>query len=377
MAAESAPAKTYKIVVVPGDGICPEVGAEGVKVLQAVGRRFGHTFELQQETIGGAAIDRFGVPLQPETLARARESDAVLLGAVVGPQWDDPKAKVRPEQAVLALRKELGLYANLRPVKALSAMVKNSTFKEEVIRGVDLLFVRELTGGTYFAEPKEIRETPNGLAAIDTTYYTEQEIERAVRAAFELARGRRKKVTSVDKANVMATSRLWRIVAERVAADYPDVEFGHMLADACAMHLTRRPTDFDVIVADNLFGDLLTDLAAMLGGSLGLLPSASLGEGTTSLYEPIHGSAPDIAGKGLANPLGTILSVAMLLRHALKLEHEAALVEAAVEQALNAGLRTPDTALAGEQALVTHEVGDAIARAVESGEVQAQAAVAV
>jgi len=368
--------KTYSIVVLPGDGIGPEVVAEGVKVLRAVGRRFGLGFDVQEDTIGGAAIDRFGVPMRPETLERARASDAVLLGAVGGPKWDDPKATVRPEQAVLALRKELGLYANLRPVRTLPALVGNSTFKEEVVRGVDLLFVRELTGGTYFAEPKEIRETPEGLAAIDTTYYTEQEIERAVRAAFELARGRRKKVTSVDKANVMATSRLWRIVAERVASEYSDVEFGHMLADSCAMHLTRRPTDFDVVVADNLFGDLLTDLAAMLGGSLGLLPSASLGASGTSLYEPIHGSAPDIAGKGLANPLGTILSVALLLRHALGLEREAAAVEAAVEQSLNAGLRTPDTAVAGETALVTHEVGDAIARAVESGEIEAQPAVA-
>jgi 3-isopropylmalate dehydrogenase len=365
--------KAFKIIVLPGDGIGPEVVAEGVKVLRSVERRFGHRFELQEHIVGGAAIDAYGVPLKPETTAAAKRADAVLLGAVGGPKWDDPKAEVRPEQAVLGLRKSLGLYANLRPVKTLPALIDNSTFKPDVIRGVDLLFVRELTGGTYFAKPKKIWQTSSGTRAVDTTFYTEQEIERAVRAAFELAKGRRKKVTSVDKANVMATSRLWRIVAEQIAAEYPDVEFGHMLADSCAMHLTRRPTDFDVIVADNLFGDLLTDLAAMLAGSLGMLPSASLGAGRASLYEPIHGSAPDIAGKGLANPLATILSVAMLLRHALKLETEAAVVEAAVQGALDDGVRTPDTARAGEKALLCAEMGDLIANAVS----ETQAAVAV
>ncbi|MCC6176770.1 MAG: 3-isopropylmalate dehydrogenase [Chloroflexi bacterium] len=369
------PKKTYKIVVVPGDGIGPEVVAEGVKVLRALEQRFGHRFDMQEHTIGGAAIDAFGTPLQPETLAAAKRADAVLLGAVGGPKWDDPKAEVRPEQAVLALRKKLGLYANLRPVKTLPALVDNSTFKPDVIRGVDLMFVRELTGGTYFAKPKKIWETATGLRAVDTTFYTEQEIERAVRTAFELARGRRKKVTSVDKANVMATSRLWRIVAERVAGDYPDVEFHHMLADACAMHLTRRPTDFDVIVADNLFGDLLTDLAAMLGGSLGMLPSASLGAGKSSLFEPIHGSAPDIAGKGLANPLATILSVAMLLRYGLHLEVEARAVEAAVARALAEGLRTPDTARTGEKVLLCSEMGDWIATSI--AEARSEIAVAV
>jgi 3-isopropylmalate dehydrogenase len=367
------PAKAFKILVLPGDGIGPEVVAEGVKVLRAVERRFGHRFELQEHVVGGAAIDAYGIPLQPETLSAARRADAVLFGAVGGPKWDDPKASVRPEQAILALRKKLGLYANLRPVKTFPALIENAPFKPEVIRGVDLLFVRELTGGTYFAKPKKIWETKSGTRAVDTTLYTEQEIERAVRAAFELARGRRKKVTSVDKANVMATSRLWRIVAERVGADYPDIQLEHMLADACGMHLTRRPTDFDVIVADNLFGDMLTDLAAMLGGSLGMLPSASLGSGRASLYEPIHGSAPDIAGKGLANPLAAILSTAMLLRHALKLETEASVIEAAVQRALEEGLRTPDTARVGEQALLCSEMGDAIAASVA----ETQAAVAV
>ncbi len=377
MPAKKTPAKkAYKIVVLPGDGIGPEVVAEGVKVLRSIEKRFGHTFNLEEHTVGGAAIDKYGIPVQPETLAAAKKADAVLLGAVGGPKWDDPKAEVRPEQAVLGLRKGLGLYANLRPVRTLPALIDNSTFKPEVIAGVDLLFVRELTGGTYFAQPKKIWETKAGVRAVDTTFYTEQEIERAVRAAFELAKGRRKKVTSVDKANVMATSRLWRIVAERVAGDYPDIEFGNMLADSCAMHLTRRPTDFDVIVADNLFGDLLTDLAAMLGGSLGMLPSASLGAGKASLYEPIHGSAPDIAGKGLANPLATILSVAMLLRHGLKLEAEAAAIEAAVHQALDEGLRTPDTARAGEKALLCAEMGDQIAASVAAA-AEGQAAVAV
>jgi 3-isopropylmalate dehydrogenase len=354
------PTKAYKIVVLPGDGIGPEVVAEGVKVLRAVEQRFGHRFDLDEHIVGGAAIDAYGIPLKPETLAAAKRADGVLFGAVGGPKWDDPQATVRPEGAILDLRKKLGLFANLRPVKTIPALLDNTTFKPDVIRGVDLLFVRELTGGTYFAKPKKIWETKAGMRAVDTTFYTEQEIERAVRAAFELARGRRKKVTSVDKANVMATSRLWRMVATRVGKEYPDVELNHMLADACAMHLTRRPTDFDVVVADNLFGDMLTDLAAMLGGSLGMLPSASLGSGKSSLYEPIHGSAPDIAGKGLANPLAAILSAAMLLRHALKLDTEATVVETAVQRALDGGLRTPDNARAGEQALLCSEVGDAI-----------------
>ncbi len=362
---DSAMTRPFRIVVLPGDGIGPEVVAEGVKVLRALNRRFWRSFDIQEETIGGAAIDAYGVPLRPETLEACKSADAVLLGAVGGQKWDDPNAPVRPEQAVLGLRKGLGLFANLRPVRTLPALVGNSTFKAEVITGVDLIFVRELTGGTYFANPKKIWRTARGQRAVDTTLYTEQEIERAVRVGFELARGRRKRLHSVDKANVMATSRLWRQVAERVAADYPDVQFSHMLADACAMHLTRRPTDFDVIVTDNLFGDLLTDLSSMLAGSLGLLPSASLGVGKLGLYEPIHGSAPDIAGKGLANPLATILSVALLLRHSLGLEAEARAVESAVEDALNRGLRTPDTAAPGEHALLTQEMGDAIAAAVE------------
>ena len=356
--------KAFKIVVLPGDGIGPEVVAEGVKVLRSVERRFGHTFNLEEHIVGGAAIDAYGTPLKPGDDGRREEGRCRAVRRRRRPEVGRSEGGGRPEQAVLGIRKSLGLYANLRPVKTLPALIDNSTFKPEVIRGVDLLFVRELTGGTYFAKPKKIWETKSGTRAVDTTLYTEQEIERAVRAAFELAKGRRKKVTSVDKANVMATSRLWRIVAERVAAEYPDVEFGHMLADSCAMHLTRRPTDFDVVVADNLFGDLLTDLAAMLGGSLGMLPSASLGAGKRASTSRSTARAPDIAGKGLANPLATILSVAMLLRHGLKLETEAATVEAAVLRALDDGLRTPTRPRAGEKALLCAEMGDHIAAAV-------------
>jgi 3-isopropylmalate dehydrogenase len=358
-------AVAYRIVVLPGDGIGPEVVNEGVKALRAIGQRFGHRFHFQPDIVGGASIDAFGTPLRKETVALCRRSHAVLLGAVGGPKWDDPRAPVRPEQAVLGLRKGLGLFANLRPVRLFAALADASTFKPEVIRGVDILFVRELTGGTYFAKPKRVWQTTRGKKAVDTTLYTEQEIERALRVAFELARQRRKVLHSVDKANVMATSRLWREVASRVAADYPDVQLHHILADACAMHLTRRPTDFDVIVADNLFGDLLTDLAAMLAGSLGMLPSASLGTGRLGLYEPIHGSAPDIAGKGIANPLATILSVALLLRHSLGLEPEAQTVERAVESVLDQGLRTADLATGGP-AVTTVEMGDAVCRAILS-----------
>ncbi len=370
---ERAPARArrrqtrYRIAVLPGDGIGPEVVAEGVRVLRAVGERFGRRFELEEHVVGGAAIDAYGVPLRPETVEACRRSHAVLLGAVGGPKWDDPRAAVRPEQAVLGLRKALKLYANLRPVKLIDALIAVSTFKPEVIRGVDLIFVRELTGGTYFAQPKKVWSTPRGLKAVDTCLYTEQEVERALRVGFELARARRKLLHCVDKVNVMATSRLWRQVAERVNGDYPDVTFKYILADACAMHLTRRPTDFDVLVTDNLFGDLLTDEAAMLAGSLGMLPSASLGAGKLGLYEPIHGSAPDIAGQGIANPLGTILSVALLLRLSLGLSDEANAVEVAVERVLERGLRTIDLARPGERTASTSEMGTAVADEVARG----------
>jgi 3-isopropylmalate dehydrogenase len=354
----------FNILVVPGDGIGPEVVSEGCKVLEAVTERFGQRFELTEDTIGGGAIDRWGEPIRDETLARAKQSDAVLLGAVGGPKWDDPQAKTRPELAVLRLRKELGLFANLRPTRAFPALLSGSNLKPEVIREVDFIFVRELTGGTYFAPPKKVWEMKRGRRGVDTCFYTEQEIARVVRVGFELARGRKKVLHSIDKANVLATSRLWRQVAEEVAREYPDVKLVHMLADSCAMHLIRRPSDFDVLVADNLFGDLLTDEASMLAGSLGLMPSASLGKGRLGLYEPIHGSAPDIAGQGKANPLATILSVALMLRHSLQLEQEAQAVERAVDRVLEQGLRTPDLAIGGGPAVSTSEIGDAVARAV-------------
>ena len=354
----------FNILVVPGDGIGPEVVKEGCKVLEAVTERFGQRFELTEDTIGGGAIDRWGEPIRDETLARAKQSDAVLLGAVGGPKWDDPQARTRPELAVLRLRKELGLFANLRPTRAFPALLGGSNLKPDVVRGVDFIFVRELTGGTYFAPPKKVWETKRGRRGVDTCFYTEQEIARVVRVGFELARGRKKVLHSIDKANVLATSRLWRRVAEEVAQEYPDVQLVHMLADSCAMHLIRRPSDFDVLVADNLFGDLLTDEASMLAGSLGLMPSASLGKGRLGLYEPIHGSAPDIAGQGKANPLATILSVALMLRHSLKLEQEAQAVEHAVDRVLDRGLRTPDLAAGDGRAVSTSEMGDAVARAV-------------
>ncbi|HEY8489462.1 MAG TPA: 3-isopropylmalate dehydrogenase [Dehalococcoidia bacterium] len=360
---------TFNLVVLPGDGIGPEVTAEAVKVLEAVGRRFGHRFQLTEDAVGGAAIDRYGTALRPETLERCRRSHGVLFGAVGGPQWDDPRAPVRPEQAILGLRKGLGLFANLRPVRVHPRMVTASTLKPEVISGVDMVVVRELTGGIYFGRPQRRWESRQGRRAVDTLRYTEQEIARIVRVGFTLARGRRKKLTSVDKANVLESSRLWREVATEVARDYPDVTLEHLLVDACAMHLLRRPADFDVIVTENMFGDILTDEASMLTGSLGMLPSASLGrqrrDGTgLGLYEPIHGSAPDIAGQGKANPLAMILSAALLLRHSCGLEAEAAAVEAAVDAAIQQGLRTADVAEEGTRTVSTREMGDAVAAAL-------------
>jgi 3-isopropylmalate dehydrogenase len=357
--------KDFNILILPGDGIGPEVVRQGCRVIEAVVDRFGHRFELTEDTVGGEAIDRWGEPIREETIALAKRSDAVLLGAVGGPQWDDPRAATRPELAVLRLRKELGLFANLRPTRAFPALLSSSNLKPEVVSGVDFIFVRELTGGTYFAPPKKVWETSRGRRGVDTCFYTEQEIARVVRVGFELARGRRKVLHSIDKANVLATSRLWRQVAEEVARDYPDVRLEHMLADSCAMHLIRRPTDFDVLVADNLFGDLLTDEASMLAGSLGLMPSASLGRRRLGLYEPIHGSAPDIAGQDKANPLATILSVALLLRYSLRLENEAQAIERAVDAALEQGLRTPDLADSRGAAVSTSQMGEAVARAVQ------------
>ena len=349
-----------KITLLPGDGIGPEVVAEGVKVLKAVAAQFGHTFEFAEALVGGIAIDTTGKPLPDETLAACKAADAVLLGAVGGPKWSDPSALVRPEQGLLGLRGGLGLYANVRPVKVYPALVGASTLKPEVLAGVDMIILRELTGGLYFGKPQGRQDTAQGRAALDTMYYTEGEIERLMRISFDLARGRRKKLTSVDKANVLASSRLWREVAHEVARDYPDVTIEDVLVDACAMYLVRRPGDYDVIATENMFGDILSDEAAMLAGSMGMLPSASLGAGRFGLYEPIHGSAPDIAGQGIANPLATILSCAMMLRWSLGLEREAAAVEAAVDAVLEAGYRCSDIKTPGCIVLGTAAMGDAV-----------------
>ena len=362
---------SFRIAVLPGDGIGPEVVAEAVKVLRAVESATAHSFELTEDLVGGAAIDRYGVALRPETIALARRSDAVLFGAVGGPKWDDPKASTRPDQAILGLRAALGTFANLRPARMQPALVHLSPLKPEVVQGADVLFVRELVAGTYFAKPKKYWQDARGMwRAVDTTAYTEPQVERTVRMAFELSLARRKKVHVADKQNVMATSRLWRDVATRVSLDYPDVEFAAILTDALAMHLLYRPTHFDVVVTDNLFGDLLTDEAAALAGSMGLMPSASLGSarnrhgGYRGLYEPIHGTAPDIAGQGKANPIAAIQSLALLLRYSLNLPSEAQCIERAIDDAIELGLRTPDTARPTEKATTTSAIGDAVAQAV-------------
>jgi 3-isopropylmalate dehydrogenase len=351
-----------KIVLLPGDGVGPEVVEQTRQVLAAVGARFDHNLDFGSELVGGIAIDETGNPLPEATLATCRAADAILLGAVGGPKWDDPNAKTRPEAGLLALRQGLGLYANLRPVKSYPELSASSPLKPERIAGVDLLMVRELTGGLYFGQPR-LRERKGDVErAVDTLEYTDHEVRRVVRLACTLARGRKKLVTSVDKANVLESSRLWRQVASAVAADFSDVKLEHQLVDSCAMRLVTAPGSFDVIVTENMFGDILSDEAAVLTGSLGMLPSASLGDGRLGLYEPIHGSAPDIAGKGIANPLGTILSGALLLRHSLGLEREAAAIERAVERALASGARTRD--LGGE--LSTRAMGDAVLARLES-----------
>ncbi|MCA9195953.1 MAG: 3-isopropylmalate dehydrogenase, partial [Planctomycetales bacterium] len=338
------------IVLLPGDGIGPEIVEVGRKVLAAVAGRFGHQFDFHEGMIGGCAIDATGDPLPNDTLAKCRDSAGILLGAVGGPKWDDPRAKTRPEVGLLKIRKELGLFANLRPIKPHAKLLDASPLKEKIISGVDILFVRELTGGIYFG-PSGRRTSANGdEEAFNEMVYSVSEVERVVRLAGQIAMGRNKRVTSVDKANVLEASRLWREVAERVIkTEFPEVTYDVVLVDAMAMHLISRPSSFDVVVTGNMFGDILTDEASMLPGSLGLLPSASLGSGGPGLYEPIHGSAPDIAGKGIANPLATVLAAAMLLRHSLGMEEEAVAVEAAVDNVLDAGHRTADIA-AGKSA---------------------------
>lgn len=353
-----------RIVLLPGDGIGAEVVAEGRRALEAVADRFGHHFEFEEHAIGGCAMDATGSPLPDSTLAACRAADAVLLGAVGGPKWDDPGAPVRPEQGLLGLRKELGLYANLRPARPHPALVEASPLRAEKLRGVDILMVRELTGGLYFGQPKG-REQRNGhVAAVDTLVYYEYEIRRVVELAFRLAASRRKKVTSVDKANVLETSRLWRQTASVIAAEHTDTQLEHMLVDTAAMRLIADPAGFDVLVTENMFGDILTDEAAVLVGSMGLLPSASLGDAAPGVYEPVHGSAPDIAGRGIANPIGTLLSAAMLLRYSLKLAREAAALEAAVDAAIAHGARTAD--LGGQ--LSTCQMAAAVIARLASGD---------
>ncbi len=353
----------FKIAKLAGDGIGPEVIAQAEKVLEAIGEIYGHKFDITSGLIGGIAIDRTGSAMPDETLKLAKSSDAVLFGAVGDPKFDDPSLKVRPEDGLLAIRKGLNLFANLRPVKVYDELVDGTIFKPEVIRGADFIFVRELTGGLYFGKPKKRWETASGRKAVDSMAYSEKEIERIVRVAFELARRRRKKLTSVDKANVLESSRLWRQVTIEVSKDYPDVALEHMLVDTCAMRIMLTPRDFDVLVTENTFGDILTDEASMLAGSMGMLPSASLagipveGKRTFGLYEPIHGSAPTIAGKDIANPVATILSLAMLLRYSLGLEKEATAVEKAVSSTLKAGYRTCDIIGSSKKSTGTNEMG--------------------
>ena len=354
---------TATIALLPGDGIGPEVVSVGQSVLESIASRFGHELTFSTGSIGGCAIDATGEALPESTLELCRTSDAILLGAVGGPKWDDPSAETRPEQGLLKLRKELDLFANLRPITAHAQLVDASPLKREIIEGVDILFVRELTGGIYFGDSGR-RESAGGEAAYSEMVYETAEIERVVRVACEAARGRGGRLTSVDKANVLEVSRLWRQVAERVVVEeFSDLEYDVVLVDAMAMHLINRPRDFDVVVTGNMFGDILTDLGSMLPGSLGLLPSASIGASGPGLYEPIHGSAPDIAGQGIANPLATVLACAMLLRHSLGMELEACAIEAAVEGVLDAGHRTVDIA-AGGPSLGTVEVGELVLEAV-------------
>lgn len=344
------------ITVLSGDGIGPEVTGAGTAILEAIATRFGHQFRIEERLIGGAAIDATGSPLPADSVSACKEADAVLLGAVGGPKWADPNAKVRPEQGLLKLRSELDVYANLRPVQIIESLAGASPIRAERLQGVDLMVVRELTGGIYFGD-----KTRDESSARDLCIYHKFEIERIVRVAAKIAQQRRKKLCSVDKANVLETSRLWRDVTSNVMQEeFADIELEHMLVDAAAMHLINRPADFDVIVTENMFGDILTDEASMLVGSLGMLPSASLGDGKRGLYEPIHGSAPDIEGKGLANPCGMIASVAMLLRHSLALDEEAAAIESAIRDVIAEGARTADLAVAGDTVLSTAEMTDAI-----------------
>lgn len=340
------------IAVLSGDGIGPEVTSQAIEVMSAVASKYGHGFTFNEAIMGGIAIDKTGNACPPETLKTCEQSDSILLGAVGGPKWSDPTAPVRPEQGLLLVRKHFELFANLRPVKAYPALAQHTPLRPELLEGVDMLFVRELTGGLYFGKRQE---QGDGQVAYDTEEYSVPEVERVTHVAFRAAQKRGKRLTSVDKANVMASGRLWRHTVSQVHEDYSDVQLDHVLADACAMYLMTRPASFDVLVTTNMFGDVLSDEASVLAGSLGMLPSASLGSGTFGLYEPIHGSAPDIAGQGKANPIGTILSTALMLRYSFGLEEEAKVVENAVETALASGARTADIAPRGGSYISTTE----------------------
>ncbi len=354
------------IVLLPGDGIGPEVTAQAVRILESIAEKFGHDFVFKSKKIGGIAIDETGDALPQDTTDACMKSDAILLGAVGGPKWDDPNAKTRPEAGLLKIRKELGLFANLRPIVTFSELVDASPLKREIIEGTDILFFRELTGGLYFG-PSGTEDLPDGQQrAYSTAVYTTSEVERIVRMAAEAARKRRGKLTMVDKANVLEASRLWRRTSARIMKEeFPDLEYEVVLVDSMAMHLLSRPKSFDVVVTSNMFGDILTDEASMLPGSLGMLPSASLGSNGPGLYEPIHGSAPDIAGKGIANPLATILAAAMLLRHSLNLEAEAAVIETAVKNVLAQGFRTADLAPKGSPTLSTIAITDKVLESLD------------
>ncbi|NCC06546.1 MAG: 3-isopropylmalate dehydrogenase [Clostridia bacterium] len=353
-----------KIAVLKGDGIGPEIVGEALKILEVVAEKYNHHFAYNFLDIGGCAIDAHGTPLPQETIDGCLAADATLLGAVGGPKWDNLAGDKRPEKGLLGIRKAMNLYSNLRPAKLFNQLADASPLRKEIVdAGIDFIVVRELTGGVYFGEHKT--EEINGeKVATDIMPYSEKEIERIVRIGFETAMKRRKKLTSVDKANVLDTSRLWRATAERVAKEYPEVEFANMLVDNCAMQIVKNPAQFDVIVTENMFGDILTDEASMITGSIGMIPSSSLGEGTNGLYEPIHGSAPDIAGQNKANPIGTILSAAMLLKYSFGLDEESAAIEKAVNKVLEKGLRTGDSMSAGCKCLTCTEMGNAIAEEI-------------
>jgi 3-isopropylmalate dehydrogenase len=346
------------ITLLPGDGIGPEVTSSGKKILSTIEEIYGHKFSYEEKLIGGSAIDAGHLPLPEETIASCKESNAIILGAVGGPKWSDPNAKVRPEQGLLGLRETLKVFANIRPIKVMPELVSASPLKKELLENVDLVVIRELTGGIYFGEKYK-----DDNHASDLCIYHDYEIDRIVRLACKIAMTRRKKLASIDKANVLETSRFWRNRTDNiVTTEYPDIDFEHILVDAAAMYLISKPSEFDVIVTENMFGDILTDEASMLAGSMGMLPSASIGEGTKGLYEPIHGSAPDIAGQGIANPCGMILSIALLLRYSLKLEDEASFLEKSIENVISAGARTKDIATAGQVVLNTEEMTNYIIR---------------